>query len=96
MQEKANEIWTKELIIKLKIKRIGDNIICYDSKTLQLILGTTGVYGLLDKYNIKEKNDKFYVPISSIKERKGMLTERKKLIEKYLSIMNQVLEEVKT
>jgi len=77
--------------ITLNIKSTKNHIICSDTLTLQMVVGTSGVVGSLHMYNITKKDGKYYIPKNTIKERIQTLEQRKQKIEAYLSTMKQIL-----
>jgi hypothetical protein len=77
--------------IKLNINIKDGNVICSDTFTLSLILGTKGISGNHHVYGVEKRGTLFVVPLSSIKKRIEYLEERKQKIEESLEIMKQIV-----
>ena len=77
--------------IRLDVIKKGNNIICKDLTTLQLVVGTKGVSGNLHYYGITKNKNNYIVPISIIQKRILWLKERIKRFNDYLEIMEQIV-----
>lgn len=78
--------------IKLKIEKTKTQVICYDLTTVQLVLGSKGIVGNLNYYNVrKDDKHRYLIPISFVKERIKTLENRMCKIAESLSIMRQVV-----
>lgn len=78
--------------IKLRIEKTKTQVICYDLTTVQLVLGSKGIVGNLNYYNVrKDDKNRYLIPISFVKERIKTLENRVGKINESLSIMRQVV-----
>ena len=78
---------------QIRIDREGDNLICYDVPTIQLLMGTTSVVGNYQYYGVKKEKGMFIVPISKVKERIQVVQERLNRLFESLTIMENIIEE---
>lgn len=79
--------------IKLNLEKKGNNFICYDLTTLQLILGTSSIVGNYEFYKVEVlKNPKrFKVSIDQIKNRIKILERRILSIKNKIDVMEQLI-----
>ena len=78
--------------ITLNVDVHKKTITCYDTTTLQLVLGTKGACGNYHMYQITKKGNRFIIPMETIKNRIRMLEERKARIDDSLEVMKQVVK----
>lgn len=81
----------KKTII-LRLEKDKNNFICYDSNTVQMILGTKAVSGNYHFYNIQKDGGKYIIPVKVVKERVVLLERRKQELDDRLNIMKQILK----
>jgi len=78
--------------IELNIKKTKTTIKCFDTTTLQLVVGSSAVLGNYKYYGVtKDKDGSFNIPITKLKERLGVLNRRKKKLDDTINIMEQIL-----
>lgn len=78
--------------ITLKIKKERQNIICYDTATLQLVVGSSAVVGNYKMYGVEKKGATFSINIKKLKERLELLQIRRDKLSDTIEIMEQVLQ----
>lgn len=80
------------LTLHFKVKKENDCIVCDDiAITMALIGFTSPDRTQFKRYEIEERNGKFYIPISAIQARKIILLNKKNEMEKKIEFMNKVL-----
>ena len=85
--------WMKiKKTITLNVEREGKYLICRDLHTASLVVGTSSLSGNPHIYKVVKKNNKFYIPLSVVKERIKVLGHRKQQLEDSLEIMQQVVK----
>ena len=78
--------------ITLNLLKEGRNIICFDTTTLQMIMGAKSVIGNYQQYQVTKEKNRFIVPIRVIKERIEELSRRRKKLDESVEIMKQIVE----
>lgn len=78
--------------ITLRLEKTKKNFICYDSNTVQMILGTKAVSGNHKFYKIQKDGQKYTIPINVVKERVKILKRRNHELSDKINIMKQILK----
>ena len=78
--------------ITLRLEKDKHNFICYDSNTVQMILGTKSVSGNHKYYKIKKDGERYIIPIKIVRERVELLKRRKQELIDKINIMEQILK----
>lgn len=77
--------------ITLKIDEDKTNFICYDTTTIQLIMGTKSVVGNYKIYKVQRDGNKYIVKKEEIRKRLNELKIRRDELNNKIEIMEQVL-----
>lgn len=78
--------------ITLKIDEEEGKLICYDTTTIQLVMGSKSVVGNYRMYKIDRDGNKFIVKKDIVKKRLQELKSRRIELDNKIDIMEQVLK----
>lgn len=78
--------------LTLNIKKERKNIVCYDTATLQLVVGSSAVLGNYNMYGVVKKGTSFSIPIAKLKERLNILKHRKQKLNDRIELMEQIIK----
>ena len=80
------------LTIQFKVTKENDCIVCNDIAIAMALIGFTSPDRTqFKRYNIEERNGKYYIPILAIQERRSILLDKKNELKRKIEFMNGVL-----